>query len=74
MQDVPPYVRLANEISVQFVHEPPTQAAAAIATHLRTFWDPRMRNQLLAHVVAGGDGLHPIAIAAAEILQKQTVH
>jgi formate dehydrogenase subunit delta len=74
MQEVPSYVRLANEISVQFVREPLAEAAVAVAAHMRSFWDPRMRNQLLAHVVAGGDGLHPIAVAAAEILQKQTVH
>ncbi|WP_163510645.1 formate dehydrogenase subunit delta [Fodinicola acaciae] len=74
MQGTPPYVRLANDIAVQFTHLPMEEAAAEVAKHIRRFWEPRMRTQLLAHVVAGGHGLHPIATAAAQILQKQTVH
>lgn len=60
------YVRLANEIAVQFHHVPAAEAEDAIATHLRMFWDPSMRTQLLAHVAAGGADLDPLVIKAAD--------
>ncbi|GAB3470317.1 formate dehydrogenase subunit delta [Actinophytocola sediminis] len=69
MTGVPPHVRLANEIADQFQHHAPDQAATEIATHLRSFWDPRMRAALLAHVDAGGDGLDKLAVLATERLR-----
>jgi formate dehydrogenase subunit delta len=69
----PPYARLANEIAVQFTRRPFEEASEAVAAHIRKFWDPRMRGQLMAHAVAGGEGLHPIAAKAAELLQQQTI-
>jgi formate dehydrogenase subunit delta len=33
-----------------------------MADHLKKFWDPRMRNAILAHVDHGGAGLDPIAM------------
>lgn len=68
-----PHVRLANDIAAQFAHLPPAEAASRVASHLRMFWDPRMRAQLLATVRAGGpaaDDLDPLAAAAAELLQE----
>ena len=38
---------------------------AALAAHLRDFWDPRMRNQLLAHIKAGGKGLDRLVLDSA---------
>jgi formate dehydrogenase subunit delta len=69
----PPHVRLANEIAEQFTHRPLDEAAHAIATHMRTFWEPRMRTALLEHVTAGGAGLDPIALRAAELLRPAGV-
>jgi len=63
-------VRLANDIAAQYHYLPADQAAAAVATHLRMFWEPRMREQLRA-VVESGEGLadlDPIAVAAARLL------
>lgn len=62
---VPPFVRLANEIAVQFHAHPPDVAAESIAAHLRSFWDPRMRTQLVDHVASGAAGLDPLAVDAA---------
>jgi formate dehydrogenase subunit delta len=42
---------------------------AGVAEHVRSFWDPRMRAQLLAAVDAGEDGLDPLAVEAAESLR-----
>lgn len=60
------YVRLANDIAVQFHHLAPGEAAGEIANHLRMFWDPRMRAQLVAHVASGGADLDPLVIVAVE--------
>jgi formate dehydrogenase subunit delta len=65
---VPPHVRLANDVAAQFGHQPREVAAAAVAVHLRDFWEPRMKTALLAHVAGGGDGLDPVAVRAAELL------
>jgi formate dehydrogenase subunit delta len=62
---IPPYVRLANEIAVQFHAVRSDVAVESIAAHLRSFWDPRMRSQLLAYVAAGAAGLDPLAVEAA---------
>ncbi len=67
---LPPHVRLANEIAVQFTHLPADRAAAEIAGHMRSFWEPRMLRRLLAHVDAGGADLDPVAAAAAERLRE----
>ncbi len=67
---LPPHVRLANEIAIQFTHVPRDEAVAEIAKHMRSFWDPRMHRLLLAHVDAGGADLDPLAAAAAEQLRQ----
>lgn len=40
---------MANQIGKFFAHQGHDRAVAAIADHLRKFWDPRMRNEILAH-------------------------
>ena len=52
-------VRMANEIGTFFAHKPAEAAQAAIADHLRKFWDPRMRAQLSQSVASGEARLHP---------------
>ena len=47
MDDLPPVIRLANEIAVQFEHKPHDAAVAAVAQHINSFWDPRMRRNLV---------------------------
>ena len=39
---------MANQIGRFFAHQPEEKAVAAINDHLRKFWDPRMRAQILA--------------------------
>ncbi|MFI7067392.1 formate dehydrogenase subunit delta [Kribbella sp. NPDC050124] len=68
---LPPYVRLANEIAVQFAHRPPADAATAIANHMKAAWDPRMKRALIAHVQAGAENLDPVAALAAQQLATQ---
>lgn len=70
MSTLPPHVRLANEIAIQFAHLAPADAAARVAKHLHDFWEPRMVRALLAHIDAGGEDLDPLAVAAAEQLRQ----
>lgn len=61
-------VYMANQIARAFKTKGETQAIAATADHIRSFWDPRMRAQLAAHLSAGGAGLDTVAKRAAERL------
>jgi formate dehydrogenase subunit delta len=58
-------VTMANDIAA-FFHgsSDPDVAVAGVANHLRRYWDPRMRKQIIAHNEAGGDGLSDLARAA----------
>ncbi|GLZ02618.1 hypothetical protein Acsp03_00850 [Actinomadura sp. NBRC 104412] len=69
MNDVlPSQIRLANDIAVQFERRPPDEAAAAIAEHIRMFWEPSMRADLIARATDHADDLHPLALAAVRVL------
>jgi len=46
-------VRMVNQIAEFFAHEGPVKAAASTADHLKKFWDPSMRGQIIAAVAAG---------------------
>ncbi|CAM9619276.1 unnamed protein product, partial [Phaeothamnion confervicola] len=54
-------VRMANQIGDFFQAYPNDVAVKETATHIRNFWDPRMRRQLFEHLTAGGQGLSAIA-------------
>lgn len=60
--------RLAGDIASQFAHLPLDEAGAAVATHLRMFWDPRMRRQLAA-LVDEKVGLDPAVVEAVALLR-----
>lgn len=59
---------MINDIAVQFRHQGLDTAAAAIAEHVRTFWDPRMRAELIRRVDAEPEALDPLALAATLLL------
>jgi formate dehydrogenase subunit delta len=66
-------VKMANEIGDFFAAESkPEEAANAVANHLRRFWDPRMRAQILAHHAQGGVGLSDLARQAVAKLAPDT--
>lgn len=64
-------VYMANQIGKFFAHEGETQAAQSIATHLRRYWDPRMRSTIVAHFDAGGAGLDPVVHRAVGSLKAE---
>jgi formate dehydrogenase subunit delta len=65
-------VKMANEISYFFASEAGKDAPAAVARHLRRFWEPRMRRDLLQHYdLNGGEGLDEVALKAVGILADE---
>ena len=64
--DLDNLIRMANRIGDFFEAMPDAdEARAGIAQHLKRFWEPRMRRELVAHVDAGSDSaLKPIVIEA----------
>jgi formate dehydrogenase subunit delta len=65
-------VEMANDIGAFFdAKADKDEAARDIALHLRRFWDPRMRREILAHYRQGGHGLHPTALAAVGLLAEE---
>ena len=66
--DVPPVVRLGHDLVRNFEALPREKAATEIATHIRKFWEPRMRQDLLARIRFGDTTLHPLLVRAAENL------
>jgi formate dehydrogenase subunit delta len=65
-------VAMANDIAAFFASEPDRDVAArATADHLRRFWDPRMRREIVAHGTTGGAGLDAIARAAIGLLDEK---
>lgn len=55
--------RMVEQIAAFFAADPdPVSGAAAVANHLRRFWEPRMRQQIYAWLdETGGPGLSPLA-------------
>jgi len=66
---LPRLVYMANQIGKFFVTEDKPTAAANIADHLKKFWDPRMRIEIVAHLAAGGEGLDPEVREAVAMLK-----
>lgn len=62
-------VIMANQIGDFFAPYPPERRAEGIRNHLRTYWDPRMREALLALAESGGAGLTPHVLEGARLLR-----
>ena len=57
--------RMANQIAEFFSSAMDREAAiAATATHLRNFWEPRMRREIIEYAQGGGAELNQVARAA----------
>jgi formate dehydrogenase subunit delta len=50
-------IKMANQIGEFFASFPDREEALdGVATHIKKFWEPRMRSALLAHLDAAGYG------------------
>lgn len=64
-------IEMANQIGQSFESVPDqNQAVNDIASHLKRFWEPRMRKAILAHVANGGEGLRSIVMKAVQENQE----
>lgn len=60
-------VKMANQIESFFRSSPDRETAVAgIESHIKRFWEPRMRKAIIAHVESGGQGLGELATAAVK--------
>ena len=66
-------VRMANDIGHFFEAEDDRELAVeGIANHLRRFWAPRMRTQLIDYVKTGDGGLDDdVAAAVRQLIGEQ---
>jgi formate dehydrogenase subunit delta len=61
---------MANQIGAFFKAQGETAAPAAIADHLKKFWDPGMRADIVVHLDNGGAGMDPLVRSAVALLKK----
>jgi formate dehydrogenase subunit delta len=59
-------IYMANQIARFFQAQP--EGAAGAANHLKSFWDPQMRTEIIAWRRSGGGGLSPLAAEAVDRL------
>jgi formate dehydrogenase subunit delta len=62
-------VKMANDIASFFNSQPDHQVALdGVAGHIRRFWDPRMRRELIQWLDShNGEGLQPLALEALKV-------
>jgi formate dehydrogenase subunit delta len=65
-------IKMTNEISEFFASTDDAKAAAgAVANHLKRYWEPRMRAQMLRYYEErGGAGLNDLAKSGVAILYE----
>lgn len=59
---------MANQIALFFAGYPREEAIAGVADHLKKFWEPRMRRQMIQYAGQGGGGLHELVREAVKRL------
>jgi phage baseplate assembly protein W len=66
-------IKMANEITAFWQGEAGEKAAAEVAAHLRRYWEPRMRAQMIAYYEQRqGAGLSDVAKQAVALMVEQT--
>lgn len=71
MSNVEHLVKMANQIEAFFRTETDRSVAVeSISNHIKRFWDPRMRKQILQYIHVGGIGLGDLATDAIKSLEK----
>ena len=62
-------IYMANQIASFFAAQGETKAVAAIADHIRKFWDPEMRHKFLILADKPQTTLHPLTRKAVDLLR-----
>lgn len=63
-------VYMANQIASFFNSQPEDNHPERIAGHIKDFWDPRMRAQLIDFTHNGGEGLNENVLKAVAIIDR----
>jgi len=63
-------VYMANQIARELGGQCPDRPVAATRDHLHQFWDPRMRQAIVAYLDRGGEHLSDIARSAVAQLRE----
>ncbi|MBE0470490.1 MAG: formate dehydrogenase subunit delta [Methyloprofundus sp.] len=70
--DIQNLIKMANNIGLYFKSEPDhVLAVSSIEQHLKNFWDPRMRVEIIHYVQQGGIELIDIVDQAVRKLAQQ---
>ncbi len=68
--DIHHLVKMANDIGAFYEAMPDrNEAISSIATHLKNFWAPRMRREIIDYARRDGDGLKEVVREAVLTLQ-----
>lgn len=66
---IDPLIKMANEMAAFFETEGgPEHGAELMATHLRRYWEQRMRREIIAHYQRGGGGLSELSLKSVGLL------
>lgn len=66
-------IKMVNEIAAFFAGESgPQQAPQEVATHLKKFWEVRMRREIVAHYHQGSAGLSEVARGGVALLARES--
>ncbi len=63
-------VRMANQVALFFEAYPDDEALEGVRDHLRKFWDPAMRRELIEIEVSGTLPLRPLVARAVQRLAQ----
>jgi formate dehydrogenase subunit delta len=63
-------IRMANQIATFFQSQGEEEALKGFADHINSFWEPRMRTQLLEMLEAGQSGFHPLVLHSAGTIKR----
>lgn len=67
-----PLVQMLNDIGAFFAHEnTPEEQAQGVLSHVKRYWDPRMRTRIIEHYYDGGAGLSGHVLAAIALLAQE---
>lgn len=70
MSTIDHIVYMANQIARELGSQCPGRPVAATRDHLRQFWDPRMRQAIVAYLNGGGEHLSDTARGAVALLRE----
>lgn len=66
-------VYMANQIARELGSQCPDRPVAATRDHIRQFWDPRMRQMIVAYLDRGGEHLSDTARDAVALLRDNGI-